>query len=831
MLHDLRYAVRLLRRSPGFAISAVLALALGIGANTAVFSVIDDVLLKPLPYPDPERLVRLYERNVSQGIDRSEVSPGTFVDWRARSRTLEDAALFTFNQTLWAFGDQYDMVAFSGVSPGLFTVLRVSPILGRTFRPEADRPRSSGDADEVVISYGLWQRRFGGDPSVLGRRVLVEGRFPLQIIGVMPRGFAFPDGVDAWGDLRFGSSVSATQRQRRYYDGIARLSPGATLRDARTELAALSAQIELEQPRSNAGWTAQVEPLADETTRSLRPALLALLGAVGGVLLIGCANVANLLLARATARRREFMVRAALGAGTARLLRQCLTEALTLAACGTAAGVVLGSWMVRALVRLAPSDVSRLAGARMNGALLLFAAAVGLITTVLIALAPALQVARAQHDVGLRPQARAATDRAARARRVLIAAEVAAVVLLLTGALLLVRTFVKLRGADLGFQTERVLTVETRWPTGRFVPPGRLRRPWFQLQQHVDAMVAAIRSVPGVDAAGVIGRIPLAGEAASGSLWLTNAAGASGPKPPASARDQWKAEIAVVTPGYFEAMGIALIRGRRFTDADRFTEPELTDPQVPRPAGVAIVNSAFASRYFGAEDPIGRAVFVYDDQTFSSSRAIVGIVADVRSRAVSEPAVPAIFLPHGEHPDVFRPTLVIRSALPPDALTASVRARLRVFDPALLLLRARPMGEVVAGALSRPRFNLLLIASFAAVGLALASIGIYGVVALLVTERTREIGIRIALGARPANVLRLVVSEGMAPVALGAACGVLGACVATRGLQSMLYGVTPLDPVSLVAAPALLALVAVVACVVPARRATRVDPVVALREE
>jgi putative ABC transport system permease protein len=829
MLNDLRYALRTLRRSPGFAASAILALALGIGANTAVFSVVYAVLLNPLPYPDAEQIVRLYEANPAQGIERGEVSPGTFVDWRARSRTLEGLGVYTRGEALWSFGDQYDVIKFSAVSPAIFSLLRARPILGRTFRPEAEQDKPAGDSGEVVISDGLWQRRFGGAADVVGRSVRVEGRFPLQIIGVMPRGFAFPDATDAWGNLPFVRAVGQGQRQTRYHSVIARLARGASLANARAELASISSQLEVEQPRSNAGWTAQMEPLSTATTRDSRGALLALLGAVGGVLLIGCANVANLLLARATARRREMAVRVALGAGTARLVRQCFTEALVLAASGAAAGLLLGRWMTGVLVSLAPPDIPRLGEAGMNGPLLAFAIGAALVSAACIGIAPAFQVRRAERDGGLRPDGRASTGRGAGVRRLLIAGEVAVVVLLLTSATLLIRSFTKLRGVDLGFAAERVLMIEMRWPVGRFATP--TRRPWFLVQQGVDGMVAAVRSLPGVEAAGMMTDPPLTGEAFTGSMWPADAPGASGIKPPASARDQWKAQLSIVTPEYFAAMNIPLMRGRHFTDADRFTEQELTNMDVPRPQGVAVINQAMVTRYFAGQDPLGRALVLFDDQPYSSSRIVVGVVADVRGHAVAEAAMPAIFVPHAQHPGVFRPSLVVRSALPPESLAAVVRDRLRTYDPQLIVLRTRTMNEVVSGSLSRPRFNLLLIASFAFVALGLAAIGIYGVVAFLVTQRTREIGIRMALGARAVDVVRLVLREGMAPVVFGAMAGMLASLAATRAIRTMLFGVTPLDPVSFAVAPAVLATVALLACYLPARRATRVDPLVALRDE
>lgn len=828
MLNDLHSALRALRRSPGFAASAILALALGIGANTAVFSIVYAVLLKPLPYAQSERLVRLYERNSLQGIDHGDVSPGTFVDWRARSHSFEGSAVYTRGEGLWLFGDQYEVVKTSAVSPVLFSLLRVSPALGRTFRLEAAQERPDGDQGEVVISHAVWQRHFGGSPNVLGQSVRVEGRLPRRIIGVMPRGFAFPEGTEAWTNLPFLRPIGSGERQVRYYHALARLAPGVRLLDAGVELAALSSQLELEQPRSNAGWTSQLESLEDATTRGSRTALLLLWGAVGGVLLIGCANVANLLLARASARRHEMAVRVALGAGTWRLVRQCFLEALMLAILGTISGLVLGTWITHALVRLAPPDLPRLAEVGMNGALLAYSVCAALATAALTGLAPALRAARAQHHALIRSTGRAVIGSGTSVRAWLIAAEVAVVVLLLTSSLLLMRNFAHLRGVDLGFETERVLSVDTRWPTGRFATSSR--RPWFLLAQAVDGLIAALGSIPGVEAAGLVTDLPLTGDPSAGSMWRADAPGASGAKPPASARDQWKADICIVTAGYFPALGIPILRGRNFADSDRFTEEQLTNPGTPRTAA-AVINSAFAARYFPNEDPLGKTLVLFDDQTFGGTRTIVGIVADVRAHAIAEAGPPMIYLPHAQHPDVFRPTLVVRSSLPPDATAAAVRARLLAYDPHLLVLRTRAMNEVVSAAMSRPRFNLLLGGSFAVVALGLATVGIYGVVAVSVTERRREIGIRMALGAQGADVLRVVIAQGMWPVGFGTLAGVVGALGATSVMRSMLFGVTPLDPVSFVLAPVTLGGVALLACYLPARRALRVDPAVALRED
>ena len=831
MVHDLRYALRALRRSPVFTLSAIAALALGIGANTAVFSVVYAVLLKPLPYAEPDRLVKLSEWNPASGSPSRAVSAGTFVDWRTRSRSFERLAVYTpfFNgETVWTIDERAQIVKTAGVSPDLFSLLRVQPIVGRGLRQETETV-PAGSLGQFVIGYGLWQRAFGGSPDIVGRRVMLEGRLPREVVGVMPPGFDFPDGTEAWTSVPL-LRVETGARRSRTFSVVGRLAPQATIESARRELAGISAQLASEYPASNAGWLSGVEPLAGSDAATAKPALLALMGAVSGVLLIGCANVANLLLARALARRRELAVRLALGAGTAHLIRQCTTEAALLALGGVAGGVLLGRWLSVVLVRLAPPDIPRLSEVGLNGTVLLFAVIAGTLCVAATGLAPALQAIRAERDAGFRSDMRSGSDRGAGVRRWLIAGEVAVVVLLLAGALLFLRTFVKLRGVDLGFEPSRVLVVETRWPVARiFQAPGS--RPWMRVQRAVDRLVELVETVPGVERAGLVTEVPLSGgDPASGTLWRADAPGANGVTPPTELRDRWKADVSLVTPGYFSSMGITVLRGRNLAATDRFDEEQLNDASLPRD-GVVVVNNTFASRYFPGENPLGRTLVLPDAGNFGAARRIVGVVGDVRGHTVAEEPRPAVFIPHAQNPDVLRPSLVLRSSLPFDATAAVVRQRIAAFDEQLLVLRIRPMDTVVSTALSRPRFNLLLLASFALVALALSAVGIYGVLACLVTQRTREIGIRMALGARAADVVRLVLRDGMVPVAAGSVVGLAAALVVTRTVRTMLYGVTPLDPLSLAAAPVILAVVALAACYVPSRRAAAVDPLVALREE
>jgi len=815
---DLQYALRTLSRSPAFALSAILALALGIGANTAVFSVVYAVLLKPLPFTEPDRLVRLSERNAAESSTDDLLSAGTFVDWRERSRSFEGMAVYMIpfgGETLWTLGDRVHVVKAAVVSPAIFSLLRVNPILGRTFRAEGEAV-PAGALGQFVISYGLWQRGFGGDPGVIGRQVMIEGRLPREIVGVLPPGFAFPEGTDAWTSLPLGT-LRPAQRAARYA-ALGRLAPGATIEATEHELRGITAQLETEQPERKKGATPRVRPLAGSDTGTAKLALLALMAAVAGVLLIGCANVANLLQARAMSRSREIAVRRALGAGTARLVRQSLAEAAILGIGGVAAGLVLGRWLAKVLIRLAPPDIPRLDEVGMNGAVFLFAGCAGLLCAGLSGLAPALQSAR-QDIQGLRPDTRSATPRGARFRNRLLAGQVAIVVILLTGALLLIRTFVKLRGVDLGFETEQVMEVETRWPVGHILQAAPGTRPWPRVQRAIDDLTAQIGSVPGVEAVGFMNDVPLAGDPYAGTVWRAEAPGT-----------RWKADATVVTPGYFTALSIPFLRGRNFTPDDRLSDAQLNDSKLPRD-GVVVINAALASLAFPGEDPVGRTLALPDDETFGTTRTIVGVVADARGRAIAEAPRPSLFIPLAQHPDLIRPSILVRSSRPLEAVALDVRQRLAAYDSRLVVLRTRPMDAVVSGAMSRPRFNLLLVASFAAVALVLSAVGIYGTLAYLVTRRTREIGIRMAIGARRTDVLRLVMRQGMSPIAVGAGLGIVGSLVAARAIRSLLFGVTPNDPVSLVLAPTLLAVVALVACYLPARRATRVDPLVALRDE
>jgi putative ABC transport system permease protein len=824
MLSDLRYASRTLVRSPGFSLSAILAIALGIGANAAVFSVVQAVLLKPLPYARPDRLVRIWETNPAQGVERGEVGPGTYVAWRDRAKTLARVSLYMApRQRLILGGGESHVILNTAVSPSLFETLGIQPILGRGF-PAENPAAPVRDAPLMVLGYELWHQRFGGRSDILGQIVTLDGRSFMTVVGVMPRGFDFPGGSQSWTQERFDSPVSPRQRLFRYFEAVARLDDRSAIADARAELATIAGALATEFPGSNSGYSVRVESLTDAVVGRSKPALFALLAVVGCVLLIACANVANLLLARISSRRQEIAVRIALGAGTIRLLRQRLAETLVLVAIGGVMGLVLGHWGTRLLVALAPPDVPRLDEVGFDRAVLIFTATLTILTALGTSVLPMLHARRLGLIETLKASARGASD-APRSRRWIVAGQVALTLMLLVGSLLLLRSFMALRQVDLGFDSSRVLTSTVQFPTSKFFDPVK-RRPWFALQLQFERLLESVAALPGVEAAGGITNMPLTGDPTAGTFWMYTGTQA---RPAATA--QYRTTINVATPEYFTAMRIPIVRGRSFSGSDRVAEEVLTSPleAAQRPPGVVLVNHAMAARFWPGQDPIGKAIKILDHWAVSSS-VVVGIVGDVRSSEIAAPGAPALYVPWGELPG-FRLTLAVRARGGLDTVAGAIPARLRATDSDVVVSSVRPMDEVISGAISRPRFNLVLISSFALLGLALAVVGIYGVVNYLVIQRTREIGIRMALGARRPDVLQMVLREGMLPVLLGIAAGLLLSSASVRVIRTLLFEVKPWDPVSFVTASLALLGVALAAAWLPARRATRVDPLVALRDE
>jgi putative ABC transport system permease protein len=788
---DLRYAVRSLRRSPGFVVVASAALALGIGATTAIFSVVYSVLLRPLPFPDADRLVMLWEL---QSTGRQNVtSMSNFRAWQDRAQSFEAMAAFHWNPMNLLGGDEPVQVTGAAVTADFFRVLSVQPILGRAFVPGEDAPNA---APGIVLSHGFWLRRFGGRTDVIGRRISVNATHH-EVIGVMPRSFSFPDKrVQAFVTLR------ASRDDGRNYAVVARIRPSIGLAAARDEMGAIAARTAAERPRANANWSATAVPLHEQTVGEIRRPLLVLLAAVTFVLLIACANVASLLLMRATARARELAIRRALGAGAWRLVHQVLVECLVLAGAGAILGTALAWLSIRAFIGLAPATLAlpRVDEISIDTSVLLFAAAVAVTAALLFGIGPALASGRTESGRSL-PSGRAVVSGRRRLQSMMVMAEVALALPLLAGAGLMVHSLVRLTQIEPGFRAEGVLTVRM------LLLPVRDRA--FHAEFVSDALTR-VRALPGVIAAGSIGRLPMDG-GNSGSWYYR----ADLPEPAPGQRPG--GDISIITPGYFAAMGIRLVKGRDFDDRDRIGSPH-----------VAILNQTAARAIFGDEPALGRPLKVFWND--AREVEIVGIVSDIRHGQLHTRPDPCLFIPNAQQPFPFS-ALVIRTNGDPQGLVEPVKREIRSVDPDQGVGEIQTMEQLVSDAIARPRAQTLLFAVFGALALALACVGIYGVLAYAVTQRTREIGVRLALGATPAAAFGLVLRDGLRLTASGLIVGLGLAFVLTRFMQGLLYDVAPVDPAVFAAVTILLTLVATAACALPAARATRVDPAIVLRDE
>jgi predicted permease len=800
LVQDVRYALRMLRQAPGFALVAVLTLGLGIGATTAIFSVVRGVLLRPLPFAAPERLVRMWQANPSQGVPRGEVSPLDFADWKARQRSFEDMGTWWHVEGMTGInlsGDgEPQRLPAAYVSDGFFSTLGVTPLLGRVLLAGEHQP---GHNAVAVISHGLWQRRFGGDRALLGRTLTID-EVPTTVVGVMPPSFTFPsERVDLWlSDSRISESGIPRLRQVRWQSVVARLKPGVSLETARTEMNGLARQLAEEYPATNVQTTAvTVLPLHEAVTGDVRAELLVLLGAVGFLLLIACVNVANLMLTRATARERELAVRAALGARPGRLVGQLLTESLVLALLGGAFGVLLAVWGTELLLAFSVKQLPRLHEVRVDGTVLAFAMGATLFTGVLFGLLPALRARSPQLAPVLKAAGRGMTGAGgARLRGALVVAEVALAVMLVAGAGLAVRSLMSLLSVEPGFRPEGAVVVSFSSSSG-----GRDKR------QYLAEVLERVREVPGVRVAGTTKNLPLEGSGEPAPLILPG-------QSQASAADAPRVSYLYVSNDYVRAMGIPLLRGRDFSMQDTGDAPP-----------VMMVNEAFVRRFFPGEDVVGKGI-----QWDVNVATIVGVVGDVRQESLSEPAPPLVYV-HVLQNSRSSVNLVVRGEGAPLQLAAAVRQAIWSVNPEQTITRITTLEEVVGGSVARPRLIAALLGLFAALALVLGAVGIYGVLAYTVGQRQREIGVRLALGARPAEVLGMVLRSGMRLAGLGVAVGVVGALVLARVMSSLLYGVAPHDPLTFAAAAVVLLGVALVACLVPARRAMRVDPAVSLRAE
>ena len=807
LLQDLRFALRGLLRRPGFTAAVVATLALGLGANAAIFSVVNAVLLRPLPYADPDRLVMVWGRYPDFG--RTGTSLPDFTDWQRGTV----GSFGSFEQLAAMHGTAFNLTGLGEpeqlrgdrVSANFFTTLGVRPALGRGFLPEEDR--TGGDDDVVVLSHGFWERRFGGDPKVVGREVQLSGR-PYTIVGVAPKGFRFLREVDVWAPARMDTAAMMERRRSEYLTVFGRLKRDVPLERARADLATVLRRVAEEYPETNSQLRSEVISMKEDLVGNVRPALLVFSGAVGLVLLIACANVANLLLARAAAREREVAVRVALGAARGRLVRQLLTESVLIALLGAAVGLVVAVWAVSALRAGSPEGLlPRLAEVRIDPSVVAFSLALAVATGLLFGLAPAMRLAGGGLHDALKEGARGGSSGGAtRFRNGLVLGEVAVAVVLLVGAGLLVRSFERLNRVDPGFNPRGVLTYGVVLPRAKYdsiatVPPVFTR------------LLERTRSIPGVQAAALSNTLPMGG---SGYVTFY----IEGRPQTADGQVTEDVQPFSVTPDYFRVLGIPLRRGR-------LIEPQDVDG-APR---VAVINEEMHRRYFGDRDPIGaRVTFGDPEDTASTWFTVVGVVGNVAQEGLTAKPYAQLYRPLFQVPQrgVW---MSVRTAGEPMAVASATRAALKAVDPDVPANEVRTMEDRIAENIAQPRVSVALLGSFSGVALLLAAIGIYGVVSYTVAQRTREIGIRMALGARREGVLRLVIGQGLAPVAAGVAVGLALALAATRLMSSLLYGVSATDPLTFGAVALFLGAVALVATYIPARRATRVDPLVALRYE
>ncbi len=821
---DFRYSLRMLRNRPVFTAITSLSLALGIGANSAIFSVVNAVLMRPLPYREPERLVMIWENHFKSGRDRARVAPDNFLEWRKNNRVFEDiAAVVALDQKTLSGAGEPEQVQFHQVSSNFFPLLGVQAALGRVFSEKEDMPHVVGEKEQphgdrvIILSHGIWQRRFGGDPGVIGKTVHLD-REGHTVIGVLPRGFKFIDRqADVWAPLGLDPVKGYFAAGfGRFILAPARLKAGATVEQAREEMSLITGQLQRRIPDLNAGWGANVVPFDKQVVGDIHRALLVLLGAVGFVLLISCANVANLLLAQAAAREKEIAIRASLGASRLRLIRLLLTENLVMAVMGGALGLFLAFWLVKLLIALGPANIPRLSELEampLDVVALGFTLAVSLLAGLVSGLAPAWHASKLDLNETLKEGAKSATSgaRGARLRSLFVIAEMALALVLLVGAGLMIRSFLRLQATDPGFNPKNLLTMRLLLPSPAYGETN-LRTRFFE---HVIKRLAAL---PGVQSASVVSMAPLDGAPGLTSwgmpFWVEGV----------HARDEVnkpRAEVRLVNSNYFRTMGIPLRMGRDFT------EREITEAD----ARVAIINETMARHYWANGNPVGRRIKL--NRPENQPDEIIGVVGDVKISDLDAEVAPTIYWPHHSWAFAFGAVLV-RTTVDPVSLNAAVTREVHALDPELAIADVRTMEQSLHRSVAQPRFNTSLGAALAAFALALAVVGIYGVMSYAVSQRAREIGIRMALGARPSDVLGLVVGYGMRLTLVGVGVGLAASYALTRALSGWLgwlYEVRPTDPATFIGVSLLLSAVALLACYIPARRATKLDPIETLRHE
>jgi putative ABC transport system permease protein len=797
MLADIKFALRMFAKSPGFTAVAVLALALGIGANTALFSVINSVLLKPLSYREPARLIRIYETFLPDGF--GSVSPANLADWRQQSHAFERLESFTAGSINLQSDGNPERIPSIATTAGMFDMLEAKPILGRTFLPGEDL---AGGPDIVVISERLWRGRFAGNPNLLGSRITLDGK-ATTVVGIMPADFEFPPGSPQrtiWLPMQLPPEL-ASARGNHFLSVIGRLRPGIDRTAALSEMKQIAAGMATAFPDRQKGRSVRLLPLQDSLVGDIRPALLVLMGAVGCVLLIACSNVANLLLARAAARGREVAVRAALGASRSRLIRQFLTESILLAIAGGALGAIFAAWGTGALVALTANQIPRAAEIHLDGTVFLFLLVVCVASGVVFGIVPAFQSADSRFMDRLREGGRGGSGGSTAFRNALIVTEFALALILLTGAGLLMRSFLALNATGSGLHAEGVLTMSVSVPEEKY-PKNAMWRQFYE------PALDRIRALPGVQSAGMIQLLPLQNWGWNGDFTIDG-------RPAEKPGRQPLAEYREISPGYFQTMGIPILQGRDFSIED--------SPDAPH---VALINDTLAKRYFPGENPVGRRI------QWDGWRTIAGVTGDVRQAGLDQKPFPELYFPAAQRPGAISGmTLVIRTSVEPSSITHAVESAVRSVDSSQPVFGVKTMQRVISDSLSSQRLYVWLLGIFAGIAVILASAGIYGVMSYLVTQRTREFGVRMALGASTRDILRTVLRQALILVAAGAGIGLVGAFALTRLLTRFLFGVRPTDPVTFGAVSLLLVAVALLASWLPARRATKVDPMVALRYE
>jgi putative ABC transport system permease protein len=806
LLQDLRFAARMLVKSPGYTLVAVMALALGISANTAIFSVVNAILLRPLPYKESDRIVVPVSTNAARGSTDGSITYADYLDWKQEKEIFESvAAMSTQGADLSGEGEP-ERVRISAVTEDYFTVMASPPLLGRTF--SADDYQVGAELT-LVLSYGLWQRRFGGEPSVPGQKLFLNGR-PYPVIGVMPKDSQWPDDVEIWVPFVVGPNPSPDllRRDNMIFSGVARLKPGVTIDRADTVMQSIALRLEQEFPESRKGWSNRALPLRDYIIEDqLQLALIVLLAAVGFVLLIACVNVANLMLARAATREREMAIRMALGSGRARLVRQMLTESLLLALVGGGAGLVLALWGIDMLTALAPSDIAMISKVSIDGRVLAFTLAVSLMTAVAFGLLPALQASNLNLTETLKEGSRGATGsrRASRTRSALVITEVMLSVVLLIGAGLLVRSFMRLQEVDPGFNVNNLVKMNVSAHRARYPEDPEVAAFYKNL-------VERVKTTTGVESAALSSAVPLGG----GGFYLGRVFLIEGhPEPPGGPDHpaQWN----VIGPGYFNTMGMSLVEGRDFDDRDTADSNK-----------VIIINQTLARRMFPDQSPLGKRIRSWRDENLL--REIVGVVRDVRYYGQDDELRGLVYVPHAQ--DSWRSmVLSVRTTADPSGMINALREQIWSVDKNMAIAQVKTMRDVLNESMASRRFSMLMLVGFAATAMLLAAVGLYGVLSYNIAQRRQEIGLRMALGAGRGDIIRLVVLYGAKLMLVGLALGLAAAFALTRLMGSLLYEVSASDPVTFAAISLVLAAVGLAAILVPALRATRTDPIVALRYE